>query len=145
MAVVVQLLRSDLRRRWRSLAALLVLVAIVVTAVLATTAGARRSRTAFDRYLDNVNPSDAILLTKGGELILPSLLADIDGIQAAIGYRWLLILPEADLQGFYPMFVPDDPRVPDDYLRYPLVAGRLPDPREPLVGTRSCREPGATT
>lgn len=57
MAVVTYLLRADLRRRWRSLA---LLVTIVVAAVLTATAGAHRTRTTFDRYLEQVRPLDSI-------------------------------------------------------------------------------------
>ena len=43
------------------------------------------------------------------------------------------------------MIVPDDPRVPDTYLRSPVVAGRRPDPAAPLevaLGERTARRLG---
>ena len=47
------LIRIELRRRWLSLLVLGILVALVVGTVVAALAGADRSATAFDRYLDD--------------------------------------------------------------------------------------------
>ena len=146
MAVVTYLLRADLRRRWRSLAMLALLIAVVVGAVLTATAGARRTRTSFDRYLSEVRPIDA-LLTFEGEPLDPAAVEQIDGIEAAIEYRWYAVFPAGGPDGFFfiPLFVPADPRVPDTYQRAPLVEGRAPDPSAPLeiaLGERTARRLG---
>ena len=146
MAMVTYLLRADLRKRWRSLAMLALLVAIVVGAVLTATAGARRTRTAFDRYLEAVQPGDA-LVTFEGEQPDPATVEQIDGVEAAVGLRWYAVFPTGGPDGifFVPLFVPSDPRVPDTYERAPLVEGRAPDPTAPLeiaLGERTARRLG---
>lgn len=146
MAVVTYLLRADLRKRWRSLAMLALLVAIVVGAVLTATAGARRTRTAFDRYLEEVRPGDALVTFEGEP---PDLAAveQIDGVEAAVGFRWYAVFPTGGPDGFYfiPLLAPSDARVPDTYERAPLVDGRAPDPNAPLeiaLGERTARRLG---
>lgn len=59
MAVVLSWLRLDLRRRWRSLVALTLLVAFSGGVVLTALAGAHRGDTAMDRLRDRTLPVDA--------------------------------------------------------------------------------------
>jgi hypothetical protein len=53
------LVRCDLRRRWRSLLALALLVGLVGGVALAASAGARRAESAFPRLLDALDAADA--------------------------------------------------------------------------------------
>lgn len=55
MTVVLAWLRLELRRRWRSLVVLALLIAISTGTVLTTDADARRDATAVDRFLDAVH------------------------------------------------------------------------------------------
>src|SRR3954452_19348229 len=54
-------LRIELRRRWRSLALLALLVAVAGGTVMATVAGARRAASALDRLQDGARPATAVV------------------------------------------------------------------------------------
>jgi hypothetical protein len=129
---VIYLLRADLRTRWRSLVVLVALAAVVVGAALACTAGARRTRGAFDRYIGQVKPFDALVIANS-DRITADRVADIDGVDAAVGFRWFYVQFEvASQEDFFPTVVPDDDRAPNTYLHNPVIKGRLPDPAQPL-------------
>jgi hypothetical protein len=131
VALVAYLLRTDLRRRWRGLMLLALLTAVVVGSVFGAEASARRTPKAVDRYLDRVQPLDALLLPESAG-VTPRSIAGVKGVQAAVGFRWFLLQPVDDDGGFFPTFVPDDDRVPNEFLRYPLISGRAPHPSAPL-------------
>src|SRR5918995_1669367 len=59
MAPVWLLVRCDLRRRWRSLLVVALLVGLVGVVVLTAVAGARRTESAYPRLLDALQTSDA--------------------------------------------------------------------------------------
>jgi ABC-type lipoprotein release transport system permease subunit len=61
-AVVLVWLRLDLRRRWRSLAVLMLLVAIAGTTVMASLAGARRGASALTRLESRTLPATSAVL-----------------------------------------------------------------------------------
>ena len=133
----------ELRRQWRSAALLAVLVALVVGTVLGATAGARRSRTAFDRYLAEVNPPH---LLATGDLADLDQIVDLPFVTAAPAFDLAAVFPAANSEEFFPMAVSVDGLIPQTYLRSPVVAGRLADPRAPLevnLGERTAQRLGA--
>src|SRR5687767_12995452 len=103
--------RSELRRRWRSLVLLTALAALVVTVVLTAVAGGRRTSTAFDRSLDERNAGHLDLhmqfhmdgrrnadlgngKTADDVIAAVSRLPQVEGID--VGAALLLSPPEAD-------------------------------------------------
>lgn len=62
IAVVVAWLRLDVRRRWRSLLVLSLLIALAVGTVMTAVAGSRRGASAVDRLLDQTLPATAMVL-----------------------------------------------------------------------------------
>lgn len=138
--MVAYLVRNDLRRQWRSVLLLTVLVALVLGAVLASVAGARRSRTAYDRYAEQLAGPDAIA---DGD---PAALAELgrtDGIAEMLPLDLLAAFPpDTSEDEFYPMAVSTDGAVPYEHLRSPVVHGRLPEltaPFEVAVSERTAR------
>lgn len=62
MAVVLSWLRLDLRRRWKSLVVLALLIALASGTVLSAFAGARRGASAMDRLVAATHPADAAVV-----------------------------------------------------------------------------------
>lgn len=62
MSIVVAWLRLDLRRRWRSLAVLMLLIVVAGTTVMTTLAGARRSASALSRLMARTLPATSAVL-----------------------------------------------------------------------------------
>jgi hypothetical protein len=134
----------ELRRHWRGTLLLALLVALVVGTVIASVAGAGRSRTAMQRYLEEVRPFDAAAF---GDPDARAGLHDLEGVAAAPEMELLAASFEIDPEGFYPLVVVEDGVAPYDYARFPVVDGRLsaPDaPRELMLGERTAERLGLT-
>ena len=93
------LVRIELRRHWRAAAALSVLVALVVGTVVATLAGADRSASSFDRYLEVVDPPDLMVM---GTPERVDLATDIDAVDAAVPMDLVAAFPTIETEDFYP-------------------------------------------
>jgi hypothetical protein len=130
VAVLAFLVRTELRQRWRSMVLLGLLGALVVATVMTAAAGARRSRSAFDRYLTSIKPFD---VTVQGD---PGHIGDVLSgpyVEVATRTRLLALFPKGvDSSVFFPMFAPDNDAVGSRMLILPLVEGRRADPAAPL-------------
>src|SRR5439155_10470785 len=123
--------RSSLRRRASAWVFLLVLVAVVVGAALATAAGARRTGSAFQRFVRESGDYDADVLGFGappGSLDKVSALPEVaDSLKAFL----VTVAPIGTRRPFAfdtGLVVSDDERILDGrFVRPIIVGGRLPD------------------
>ena len=134
------LLRADLRGRWRSLALLAMLMAVVVATVAH---GSRRGPAHGDRLRSL--PRRGPALRRGGR---PGATAarTSTGLGRRRRHRGRRGVPlvrrvprRSRAPQFFPMIVPDDDRVPDTYLRAPVVDGPATRP-----GASRSRSPSAS-
>lgn len=125
MTIVVAWLRLELRRRWRSLAVLALLVAVAGGTVLAAVAGARRQASAVSRIYERTLPGTAAILanTPGFDWKRVRALPEVE-VLSQFG-------PSLPIEG-YPYGVEADLAIGDEMLssiEKPVVyAGRVPDP-----------------
>lgn len=123
--------RSVLRHRLWGAVAVTILVGIAGGAVLATYAGARRTDSAFPRFLDQINAADELVLPRQFEDVRASEIAKLPGVEQ-VGYGLGLGLgarPGAD--GFPTTgagAVASDGIILYDLERLLLERGRLPRP-----------------
>jgi ABC-type lipoprotein release transport system permease subunit len=129
--VVVAWLSLELRRRWRSLAVLALLVAVAGGTVLASVAGTRRGDTVLDRLAARTRPATAVVLpnrpgfdwdrvrafpeVEALSTFLLGLDFPVDGIPDGAGFGF----PPGDDEIMRTLEVPV------------LFSGRLPDPARP--------------
>jgi hypothetical protein len=124
------LARIELRRGWRGMLAVALLIAIVVGVVIASIAGARRSRTAFDRYLEAIRSID---IAAFGDPAGLDALEGLPMVEEAVPMDLPAIMPRGGgPNDFFPMVVAADDRVPYELMRYPLLEGRRPGRDAPL-------------
>jgi hypothetical protein len=131
------LARIELRRTWRSVLLLGGVVAVVTATVLASLAGAERSQSAFDRYLDVVDPPDAMAFGNPEDR---AALASIEGAEATVEIDLVAAFPEIEDEDFFPLVVAEDGTVPYDRMSAPVIEGRLPareEPYEVALGERT--------
>lgn len=130
MRFVVAWLRLDLRRRWRSLAVLALLVAVSTALVLTAVAGARRGASAISRLLEHTLPATAAVLPNqpGFDWAKVRALPEVEALTGfAVAYDLALEGIPGQAVGF--------PHVDDDIgrtIERPVIfAGRLFDPAKP--------------
>jgi hypothetical protein len=134
VGVIAFLVRSELRRRWRTYGALALVLGVVAGAGMGSAAGARRTATSYDRLLAVTNAEDVLVNPDDGN-------SDFDAIEAlpqvadacrASGAFASLVGPDGE-----PDFTtPHLPLVSDGRCLFDLsgaarIRGRLPDPDEP--------------
>ena len=110
-----------------SLVLLAILVTVVVAAMLTALAGARRTETAFDRYLDEVRPFDAGDQRPDGAARPAGHRGRRRGRRRRSGSTGTPPSRGTSNTQFFPMIVPDDARVPETYPAH--ARGRGPSAR----------------
>lgn len=127
MSVLLAWLRVDLRRRWRSLVVLALLIAISAATVLAAIAGARRGDTAPERLLAQTLPATAAVLPNqpGFDWEAVRALPEVEALATfpVSGFE-IDGIPAALQAGSFPF---DDVAM-RDVERPVVLAGRLADP-----------------
>ena len=89
-------LRADVRHRWRSLAGLALLIAILGGLVLALAAGARRTSSAYERLAESINPPE-LLVSPFGDGDTTAFYEDVgrlDGVRAVGPVAGINAVPE---------------------------------------------------
>jgi hypothetical protein len=121
---------SEIRRRWRGVLALTLLIAVVGAVVLAASAGARRTSTALERFREASVSADIELAVSQPSAAQLDQLRRVDGV-AAVGIlnaRGVQVPSVPELQSIGTV-VDDQFGVVIDRDR--IVAGRAPDPSVP--------------
>ncbi|MGQ0716443.1 MAG: ABC transporter permease [Pseudonocardiales bacterium] len=128
MRVILPWLRIEMRRRWRSLVVLALLIAISTGTVLAAVAGARRSATAVDRLLDQTLPATAAVRPQqpAFDWALVRALPQVEALATFPGYSGFGIdeAPGETVQ----RYLPADPEAMHSIERPVILDGRLADP-----------------
>jgi len=120
--------RLDGQRRWRSLAALALLVALATATVLTAAAGARRGQTAFDRLWARTLPATVTALPNqpGFNWSRIRALPEVSSLTTFAVARYLLVgYPPTDQNTGFP---PGDSQVFRTIERPVVLQGRLLDP-----------------
>ena len=119
---------SELRARWRAALSLALLVGLTGGVVMAACAGARRTHTAYTRFVDAQNAWDVAISNDQSFGVTPE---QVDAIARLPEVRTTVrgILDYADVGVGVPFFATDDPRVGTTINRFKLLEGRRPDPR----------------
>jgi hypothetical protein len=129
MRIVAAWLRLDLRRRWRSLAVLALLVAVASGTVLTAVAGARRGDTVLERLTANNLPATAVVLPNqpGFDWDQVRTMPEVEALSTfMLGLDFPVVgIPRSDHAVGFPW---GDDEIMRTIERPALVAGRLPDP-----------------
>lgn len=131
MAAVLMLVRSRLSRRWRGWLLITLLAGLAGGVVMTAAAGARRTDTAYPRFLAATRAED-VLVSTGSTDIVPAIekLPQVSEASLLVGF----FMGHVDAQGHIGAGAQRTLGTTDDRALYSfdtghLVAGRLPDPR----------------
>ncbi len=125
-------LRLELRRRWRSLAVLALLVAVAAATVLTAVAGARRAESAWDRLAQRTLPATAAVLLNqpGFDWAKVRSLPEVEAL-TTFGLTPDFLQLEGAATGGHVYFPPGDPDGMARLERPVVLAGRLADQTRP--------------
>lgn len=137
MGGVLVHLRAEARRRWPAWLAVVVLIGVVGGLVLGSLAGARRTHTAYDRFVSDseawdvlVNPSEGVYSALDPEAV--AALPQVESIGTLDGGAAVLLTDELAALGAGPLVLAArDEQVLIDFSRPRVVDGSLYDPSDP--------------
>jgi hypothetical protein len=137
---------ADIRRRWPSLVAVAILIAVAVGSILALVGGARRADSALGRYARAVDLPEIIVSTeseRAAELVAKPLEADprIARVEHAVGLTSIVPGPMGFDQNIF-IVVGTPTSLTGGFGRPRLLAGRYPAPSSPdeiVVNERAAR------
>ncbi len=136
MAAVGLRLLAELGRRWRSWLGVAIIIGLVGGAVLALAAGARRTDSAYSRFLDAQNAYDVLVSKDTGDFgteappgppLDAAAIKALPGVKEAVEAR-RFFTPVGSSTG---VLVSRDGRLGDQINRYKILEGRRPDPKHP--------------
>jgi FtsX-like permease family len=130
MSMPLTWLRLDLRRRWRSLVVLALLVALSAGVVLTAVAGARRGNTAFDRLWARTLPATVTVLPNQPGFDW-SKVGAIPGVTAVGLFSVYYGAGVEGMDGVDLGFPPANGAVGQTVERPVILAGRMDDPSQP--------------
>ena len=124
MRITVTWLRLEVRRRWRSLLVLALLVALATATVLAAAAGARRGQTAFDRLWTGTLPATVTVLPNQPGFDWAKVRA-LPEVQALSLFPVTFGFAVEGYQAVNPDWVPADSQLTQTIERPVILQGRL--------------------
>lgn len=121
------LIRSELRNRWRTMLGAVLIMALTVAVVMASAAGARRTETAFDRFLVDTRAA-AVFVSAGAEGFDYSTLEAIDGVERVATLVGIELYPAISAEPYDVINIGSvDGTYGSDVERPKVLQGRLPD------------------
>ncbi len=121
--------RVQWRQRWGSLLALTLLIGVVGATVLATVAGARRTRSVVERTDNELKIPDAFALIQSDSFAEADAVLASPVVGSGDRVATFAAFPE---QGYLPILASVDGHLGTDLHFDQLVAGRRPDPSSPV-------------
>ena len=127
MGAVLFCARADLRRRWRSVAVLVLLLALAGGFALTALVGARRASTAWDRFRDETRAPDAFVsIPSRSDAGVADELRSLPGVVDAASFVYVSVSPRGVVEGG--AFAAVDDRLGHSIYRWRVLEGRRADP-----------------
>lgn len=131
MGAICLRVRVDLRRRWPAWLALSALIGVFAGGVIAISAGAIRTNTAYPRLLAATRAPDLLVVDRMPDpsfaTFSPARLAGLPQVSESGQLDSFVVLRPSDLN----VLAPSDDVVGNRFYTEKLLAGRLPDPTRP--------------
>ncbi len=116
--------RTELRSRWKAALSLALLAAVGGGAIMGTAAAARRTDSAYPRFVERYRGADiGVGNFPGGQVVTPEAVEGIPGAAAVERFRFVAL----NVEGKFAMsFARTDPSPRTDLFK--IIRGRMPDP-----------------